>query len=151
MRAFLILLLAASSGCVTRIETTEPPRPVFPAGSENPAGSEAQHQSAQDKQNAQDKRVVIDASLDHAIHIVRITSKVSPEGYLKIQLNVQNMTDKPRHFRYRIDWYDQDGLGLPLAGTTVMDWMLLSRETSFLAATAPTPAARDFRVIFAAN
>jgi uncharacterized protein YcfL len=76
---------------------------------------------------------------------------MSPEGYLKIQLNVQNLTGAPKHFRYRIDWYDQDGQGLPLAGATAMDWMLLSHETSFLAATSPTPAAKDFRVIFAAN
>ena len=143
MRAILIVLLVVSGGCVTRIERTEPPRPVNPAGSTPPPVTQAQPGA--------DKRVVIDSSLTKFIKIVRITSKMSPEGYLKIQLNVQNLTGAPKHFRYRIDWYDQDGQGLPLAGATAMDWMLLSHETSFLAATSPTPAAKDFRVIFAAN
>ncbi len=142
MRAFLILVLAVVSGCVTRVERPEPPRPVLPAGTVVPATP---------SKDELDKHVVIDPSMDHVIKIVRITSKVSPEGYLKIQLNVQNQTGSLKHFRYRIDWYDQEGFGLPLASTSAMDWTLLSHETSFLAATAPTPAAKNFRVIFAAK
>jgi uncharacterized protein YcfL len=143
MRAFLILLLAVAGGCVTRVERYEPPQPAPPSA--RPIDSTDKNQTVTDK------RVVIDSSLKRVIKIVRMTTKMSPEGYLKIQLNVQNETGAPQHFRYRIDWYDQDGKGLPLSDTLPMDWMLLSHETSFLAATSPTPAARDFRVIFAAN
>ena len=95
--------------------------------------------------------MVIDPALAHAIQIVAIKSTTGPEGYLKIQLNVQNLTDSPKRFSYRIDWFDREGLELPLAASVSLPWMLLSRETSFLAATAPTPAAKDFRVTFFAN
>jgi uncharacterized protein YcfL len=132
MMPFLILLLAAS-GCVTRVETVEPAHPV-----------------AQSR-TVTDKRVVIDPALERVIHIVGISSTPGSGGYLKIQLNVQNMTDSPRQFSYRIDWFDRDGLDLPLAASALMPWTLLSHETSFLAATAPTPAAKDFRVTFLAN
>jgi len=40
---------------------------------------------------------------------------------------------------------------LPLAALSWLPWSLLSHETSMLAATAPTPAAKDFRVTFSAN
>ena len=142
MKAFLILLLAAA-GCVTRVETVQLPQPG--ASLPEPASPMAQPQTVTDK------RVVIDSALDHAIHIVGIKSTTGPEGFLKIQLNVQNLTDSPKQFRYRIDWFDRDGLDLPMAALTSIPWMLLSHETSFLAATAPTPAAKDFRVTFFAN
>ena len=133
MKAFLFLLLAAAAGCVTSVETVKPPAPPPP------------------RQTIMDKRVVIDPVLDHVIHIVGIKSTTGPEGYLKIQLDIQNLTDAPRQFSYRFDWFDQDGLDLPMAASPPIPWMLLSHETSFLAATAPTPAAKDFRVTFLPN
>ncbi len=129
MKAFLILLLAAA-GCVTSVETVTTPQPAL------------------QRQTVTDKRVVIDPALDQAIHIVGIKSTTGPEGFLKIQLDVQNLTDSPKQFSYRIDWFDRDGLDLPMAALTSIPWMLLSHETSFLAASAPTPAAKDFRVTF---
>jgi uncharacterized protein YcfL len=134
---FVILLLAAA-GCVTRVETVKLPQP----GASQPAAQ---------PQTVTDKRVVIDPALDKAIRIVGIKSTTGPEGYLKIQLNVQNLTGSPRRFSYRIDWFDRDGQELPMAASALLPWMLLSHETSFLAATAPTPAAKDFRVTFLAN
>jgi uncharacterized protein YcfL len=143
MKAFLILLLAAATGCVTRVETVQLPQPG--ASRPEPASPAAQPQTVTDK------RVVIDPALEQAIHIVGIKSTTGPEGYLKIQLNIQNLTDSPKQFSYRIDWFDRDGLDLPMAASAPLPWMLLSHETSFLAATAPTPAAKDFRVTFLAN
>jgi uncharacterized protein YcfL len=142
MKAFLILLLAAA-GCVTRVETVQSPQP----GSSRPEPV----QSALQRQTVTDKRVVIDPALDQAIRLVGIKSVVGSEGYLKIQLNVQNQTGSVKNFSYRIDWFDKDGMALPMAASADLTWMLLSHETSFLAATAPTPAARDFRVTFLAQ
>jgi uncharacterized protein YcfL len=128
---FLLLLLAAA-GCVTRVETVERPHPVV----------------APQRQTVVDKRVVIDPDLSQVIRIVGINATSGPEGFLKIQLDVQNLTGTPRKFSYRIDWFDRDGQALPMASSALMSWMLLSHETSFLATTAPTPSARDFRVTF---
>ncbi len=138
---FGILLLAA--GCATRVENAGLPGPT--------ASQPAAHQPATPSQAASDKRVVMDPALEHAIHVVRIKSATGPAGYLRIQLNVENLTDSPRQFSYRIEWVDQYGQDLPLAALAWLPWTLLSHETSMLAATAPTPAAKDFRVTFSAN
>jgi uncharacterized protein YcfL len=133
--SFLILLLTVAGGCVTRVERV----PL-----DQPATSPAAPQT----QTTQDKRVLMDPALGHVIKVVAIKSTTSPEGYLRIQLNVQNLTGSSRNFTYRIDWLDQDEVALPMASVSWLPWMLLSHETSFLAATSPTPSAKDFRVTF---
>jgi uncharacterized protein YcfL len=132
--AFVVLLLAAA-GCATRTQKAAPPEAAPPP-------------PAAQSQSVTDKRVVIDPALEHVIHVVRIKSTTGPEGYLRIQLNVENLTGSPRQISYRIDWFDRDGQDLPLAATLALPWTLLSHETWLLAASAPTPAARDFRVTF---
>jgi uncharacterized protein YcfL len=131
MAPFLILLLATASGCVTRVETIEKPHPVEPP-----------------RQAVTDKRVVIDPALAQVIRIVGIKSTSGSEGFLKMQVNVENLTAAPRQFSYRIDWFDRLGVALPMADSSLLPWMLLGHEVSFLAATAPTPAAKDFRITF---
>jgi uncharacterized protein YcfL len=135
--SFAFMLLAAA-GCATHATKAEPPHRVAP-------------QPAAQSQAVTDSRVVMDPALEHAIHVVRIKAEPGAAGYLRIQLNVQNLTDSPKHFSYRIEWFDRDGGELPLAALSWLPWTLLSHETSLLAATAPTPAARDFRVTFSAN
>lgn len=136
---FLVLLLAAG-GCVTHVETIPLPQ----------AGAQPKPIVPQ-RQTVTDKRVVIDPALVHAIRIVGIKSTMGPEGFLKIQVNVQSLFHTLQQFSYRIDWFDENGLNLPMAASAAMPWTLLSHETSFLAVTAPTPAARDFRVTFFAG
>jgi uncharacterized protein YcfL len=139
MRALVPLSLFAVvlAGCVTRTEVSapqpEPPQPVI-----------------QQYTPVKDKRIVIDPSLDSIIHVVKVTSTNGPEGYLKIQVNVQNQTDDVQKFNYKIDWLDADGADLPMAATAPLTWMLLAHETSFLGATAPTPSARNFRMTLVA-
>jgi uncharacterized protein YcfL len=72
----------------------------------------------------------------------------NPSGrFLNIQVNVQNLTDAPQQFSYRIEWFDSDGERLPVAGGE-FPWMLRPREVLPIAATAPTPAAADFGIAF---
>ena len=79
-------------------------------------------------------------------------SLANPSGaYLKIQVNVQNMTAAPQQFLYRIDWFDRDGGRLPLGADNFMPWMLLPGEVSSIAATAPVPIAVDFGIAFVPN
>lgn len=144
MRRFnaFVFLLAMAAGCVTHVEPfgapqPEPPPKPVPA----PAGTQA----------VTDNRVIIDPALAHTIRLVKIASSTSRDGYLKVQLNIQNMTGSYKQFRYRVDWIGEDGLSLPMAESVPMEWTLLKQETSFLALTSPTPAARSFRVVFAPN
>jgi uncharacterized protein YcfL len=130
----LFLLLLAAAGCAQPVNNSQ----TLPPASPPPA-----QQSA-----APDKRIVINPSLQRFIQVVKTTSATGPEGYLKIQLDVLNRSDTPHQFRYSIDWLDGDGAELPLAANGFLDWMLLAHETSSIAATAPSPAAKDFRVTF---
>jgi uncharacterized protein YcfL len=128
-----ILLLALASGCVTKSETVKTAYPPV------------------ERQTVVDKRIIIDSGVAGSVRLVGVKSSVGADGYLKIQINVQSLLDSPRPFDYRIDWFDSRGLALPLADATPMTWMFLPHETAFLAQNAPTPAARDFRMILFAH
>jgi len=124
-----LFLLALMAGCVTQTQTVEQPHPAFPL-----------------RHRVDDARVVIDPKLAQIIQLVGLTSTNTADGFLKIQLDIQNMTDANQQFVYRIDWYDQNAQPLSMAALVSPPWFMLKRETSFLGATSPTPAARDFRV-----
>lgn len=144
----LIVLLIAAAGCVTRVQNES-----FPPGPQQPAQTPPSGNRYPPAPTApvSDKRITIDPALEKVIRIVRINTSLSPEGYLKLQLNVHNLTDAPVHFGYRVDWVDQEGQILPMFGVGELKWDLLAGETSFLAMTAPTVDVKDFRVTFLAN
>ena len=89
-----------------------------------------------------------DPSLEGLIRVVKVNPATRVDGYLKIQVVVQNGSDAPRRFSYSIDWLDGNGAVMPLAGNGFLEWMLLAHETSSITALAPTPAAMDFRITF---
>lgn len=132
-------LIIALAGCVTTVET--------PRGAESAA--QPKPGAPLERKTVFDKRIIVDMALRHRIRIVGVRSAEGPGGFLKIQVDVQSTMDSLQQFAYRIDWYDSARQILPQASTS-MDWTLLPRETSFLAATSPTPSARDFSVTFMA-
>jgi len=134
----LLVLLVAAGGCVTKVESPQTSRPV-----QQPPQPEVK------RQTVTDRRVVIDPALEHSIRLVGVHTS-SAGSFLKVQLDVQNLTGSIQSFNYQIEWFDQYQAPLPMADSAVLSWMLLGHETSFLANTAPTPAARDFRVTFIA-
>jgi uncharacterized protein YcfL len=95
-----------------------------------------------------DQRFVLAPELEGVLQVVKVGLTHPPGTFLKIQINVQNKTDAPARFRYRIEWFDKDGALLPLAGEKFMPWMLLPRETSSIAATALASSAEDFEIAF---
>jgi uncharacterized protein YcfL len=129
----LLLLLVVAAGCVNNSETVSTPYPPV------------------ERQTVYDKHVVIDPTLRGVIRVVGVKSITGPDGFLKVQVNVQSLLNSGREIQYRITWFDANGTELPMAGSSLMTWMFLPHETSFLAAAAPTPSARDFRVDFPAT
>jgi len=97
-----------------------------------------------------DTRVIIDSALDRTLRIVNVISLTGRDGLLKIQVNVKNITDSPRWFSYRIEWFDRNGVLLPMASGDSLPWMLLAGETSSIVATAPAATAKDFGMAFLA-
>jgi uncharacterized protein YcfL len=121
-----------TDGCAT------PPGPAALAPPPPPAPS----------QSAADQRFVIASALEPVIHVVSVRL-IHPRGdFLKIQVNVQNKTEAPQRFHYRIEWFDADGVQLQFVGGEFRPWALLPHETSSIAATAPTHAAADFEIEF---
>jgi uncharacterized protein YcfL len=98
---------------------------------------------------AADKQIVIDPAVAGALRAVKVQwSTTGVEGYLKIQVDVENRSDVSQRFRYAIEWLNGNGAILPQGGNSFLDWMLMPHETSTIVATAPTAAAKDFRLLF---
>jgi hypothetical protein len=130
--------IALAGGCAA---------PTGPAGKTSPATlAPAPVPAPPPRQSAADQRFVLAPELERVLQVVSVRLTNPPGAYLKIQVNVQNKTDAPQRFRYRIEWFDRDGAKLPLAGGEFMPWMLLPREMSSIAVTAPSPAAADFEI-----
>jgi hypothetical protein len=138
----LLFVWLAATGCAPAVNNSQP----FPPAAAPPVRAAAPppvHAAA-----APAKRVIIDPSLESALQVVKATTARGAEGYLKIQVDVENRSEAPRPFRYCIEWLDGDGAVLTMAGNGFLEWMLRGHETSSIAATAPTPAATDFRITF---
>jgi uncharacterized protein YcfL len=116
--------------------------PAGPAASATPVPSPARSQSADDQ------RFIVAPELAPVIHVESVRLMHPQGAFLKIQVNVQNKTDTPQQFHYRIEWFDADGMRLPLQGGELSPWMLLPRELSSIAVTAPGHAAADFEIAF---
>jgi uncharacterized protein YcfL len=97
---------------------------------------------------SEDKRFVIAPELEQILRVISVRLINPPGAYLKIQVNVQNITDKRQKFNYRIEWFDADGARMPVEAEEPSPWMLRPHEESSIVATAPTPAAADFGIAF---
>jgi uncharacterized protein YcfL len=152
MKPFAPLFFAwlAATGCASSVntsnsfKTSQPSPPPAPPPLQQPARPAAPPAPAP----ATDKRVVIDPSLAQALHAVKVQSSLGAEGYLKVQVDVENRSEAPLRFSYSMEWLDGNGAVLPLAGNGFLDWMLRAHETSSIGVTAPTPTAKDFRITF---
>lgn len=121
------------------------PTPV-PAPAPNPARAPAQKALP-----GTDPRVIIDTALDRTLQLLGVGTLTGADGLLKVQINVRNITDSPKWFSYKIEWFDKDGVLLPGASGENLPWMLLAGETSSIVATAPAVTAKDFEVAFLAG
>jgi uncharacterized protein YcfL len=129
---FLLLALLVLAGC-----SSPAPSPAEPA---RPAAKPA------DKQLA-DKRVTVDPALAGILQVVKVRDMSATQGYLKFQVDVQNLTSSAKTIIYQVDWLDADGASL---GITMEQppCTLFPKETLPLAIAAPAPIARDIHITF---
>jgi uncharacterized protein YcfL len=116
-------------GCTT-VNTLEPAQPVA------------------QRDMVSDKRVVTDSTLNRRVRVVGINQATGPGGFLKIQIEVENTTSRIQAFTYRVEWFDENGMIINLPTKTALPRTLEGKEKASLTATAPTPAAKDFRIKF---
>jgi uncharacterized protein YcfL len=125
------LAVMVSSGCKTSVNTLEPA------------------QATSQREMLADKRVITDASLNRRVRFIGInTSPTNAPGFLKIQVEVQNLTNKRQAFSYRVEWFDEMGMLINLPTYTAIPRTIEGKEILDLTATAPTERAKDFRIKF---
>ena len=131
--SLILMALLAFAGCSSKtVNSIEPAHPVAV------------------RQMITDKRIITDKSLNKAVWPIGINEATGPGGFLKIQLEVQNVTNSRKLFTYRIEWFDGDGMMIDLPTLTAKPWSLEGKEIASLTAVAPTPLAKDFRITFLA-
>jgi uncharacterized protein YcfL len=125
-----LLALPLFAGCASSVKTTEPPAPP-------PTTVQA----------VTDRRVVIDPSLGGAVRVVGVYTSAGPQGFLRVELRLQNQAQSPTAFTYQFEWKDQNGVTIDLSAPAI-PMTLQGRETVPLVAMGPTPLTRDFQVFF---
>lgn len=96
-----------------------------------------------------DQRVLTDQTLNNIVRIVGVNTATGQEGFLRIQVQIENRTREARNFTYSVEWYDENGMLIDLpTGGLAQPRTIEARETLAIGATAPTPRAKDFRIKF---
>jgi uncharacterized protein YcfL len=103
-------------------------------------------QTTGQREMVNDKRVLADQSLHNSVRLLGVNKAETPEGFLRIQVEVQNETRRAKAFTYRVEWFDLQGMMMESASTPAMPRTIESRETVTITAIAPSPAAKDFRI-----
>ena len=95
-----------------------------------------------------DQRVLTDQTLNNIVRIIGLNTATGQEGFLKVQVQVENLTRKARSFTYQVEWFDEDGMIISTPMQVARPRMIEAREVMAITATAPTPRAKDFRIKF---
>lgn len=127
-KTFLLLsglILGLTASCTRPVSSVEPESPI---GVPNVI---------------QDRRVITDSRM--SLQIIQVNESVVSGDLTRVQVVVQNTSNRPKTINYRFDWYDLDGMQV----TTNTPWKsirLQGQQRSALTATAPNPRAKDFRL-----
>jgi uncharacterized protein YcfL len=120
--------LVLAVGCQTTVNRVEPGQPVA------------------QKQALMHKVVVSDQSLHDKVRVQDMNFVVGTGGLMKVQLEVQNLTQGRHTFSYRVEWFDEKGMIITLPTQSAISRTLEGQETASITATAPNDQARDFRI-----
>lgn len=125
------VLLAGVTGCnSTKVNSVEPAVKSAP------------------RQMISDERVLSDQTLNNRVRIVGLNVAEGAEGFLKIQVEVENHTRRAQSFTYRVEWFDETGMIIESPIRVAQPRTIEARELMSITATAPTPRAKDFRIKF---
>ena len=92
-----------------------------------------------------DRRVTVSPDLGTAVWVTDVRLTKGPSSHFTLQANVVNNTDGVMRMEYRVDWLDATGSAIPSVVSTWQPMSAAAREVVPLQATAPSPAAVDFR------
>ncbi|HEX4120491.1 MAG TPA: DUF1425 domain-containing protein [Verrucomicrobiae bacterium] len=138
--------LTLAAGCASSPPNYQPPQQTQPAPFTQ-TSKPAPPQSAP-AAPTKDTHVIIDSALQNILRVVKLLSWRDADGFMRIEVSVQNLTDKSQAFDYQVDWFDQNGNPLRAASYGQLPWMLLAHETASVEVTSQVVTARDFGVAF---
>lgn len=121
-----IASLSLLTGCASTVNTVERAAPVG------------------QRQMVNDKRIITDAGLNRGVRIVGVNE--APGEFLKVQVELLNTTSSLKGFNYRFEWFDANGVQVNNSASTHLPRQIEGKESIFISAVAPTPAAKDFRL-----
>lgn len=95
-----------------------------------------------------DTRAVTDAGLNRKVNIVGVNTSMTPDGFLKVQVELQNRTRSLQQFLYHFEWFDANGMQVNNVLSASIPDQIEGQEDKFISCIAPTPNCKDFRVKF---
>lgn len=122
-----IAIIAGSSGCDT-VNTVQRAQPIG------------------QRQMIADKRIITDASLNRIARIVGINETTGPGGFVKVQVELLNVSSDPQSFSYKFEWLDLNGMQVNTPTSTFIPRQIEARESIFISSIAPSANAKDFRL-----
>ncbi|MDT9545737.1 MAG: YcfL family protein [Chlorobium sp.] len=90
---------------------------------------------------------IIDGSIRGKIVLLELSSLISSEGLMSVQVTGKNTTDKYRLLEYRMEWFDMDGMLVPTVMTRWVKFPAFEKSNFSFKTVAPRVPVKDFRVI----
>jgi uncharacterized protein YcfL len=129
--SLLVGAVVLSSGCNTsqhQVNTVEPANPAYV------------------RHHIEDKRIVRDPATARAVSVLKVIEGSTPDGLMRLGVEVQNLQRSAFRFNYRFDWFDSQGFPVNTPTTTMVSQQIEGGQILVLDSVAPTPNARDFRL-----
>lgn len=93
-----------------------------------------------------DKRIVRDSATARSVRVLNVFEDVTPEGLLRIGVEVQNQNTATFRFNYRFDWFDNAGFPVSTPASTMVSQQIEPGQLLTLTSVAPNPSVKDFRL-----
>lgn len=91
-----------------------------------------------------DRRIITDPALHSTIHISPVNTARTPEGLLRVEIRLVNLTDQPQSVEYRYEWTDRNAMQVESPASRWILMKLKPHESAVAPGMAPSPAATDF-------
>lgn len=95
-----------------------------------------------------DERVITDGSLNRKVFVVGVNTAMTPDGLLKVQVEVQNHTYSLQRYLYHFEWFDANGMQVNNVLSASIPDQIEGQEDKFITGIAPSPECKDFRIKF---
>ena len=98
----------------------------------------------------EDQRVTWNWGQNWAVYVTELRERKKPGELLRVDFEINNRWVEPRAFRYKFEWFDEDGLAIRTDGNW-REATIAAGEYRTFGGIAPTLEAVDFRLSLASK